>query len=154
MKEICGDGPILYKFRGSQDIRGSSALSVDQYMRYMRGLLRQVLVPSQISEILNSTPLLLLGYGYFDPDFRLIYHGLLRQALDLRQDPVYSVQLPPELESEDPYRRLEFNLWDRMKANALGDLRISTVEARCDEFIQSLTRAVQAPQQNAASSRV
>jgi hypothetical protein len=138
IKELCGDDPILYKFRGSQDVRGSCALSVDQYLRYLRGLLRQVLVPAQITEILNSTPLLLFGYGYFDPEFRLVYHGLLRQTLELGLEPVYSVQLPPDRQSQDAYRRMELDLWERMKDSALRELKINTLEAASEEILEAL----------------
>jgi hypothetical protein len=143
VRELCGNDPILYKFRGSQDIRGSCALSVDQYMNFTRRLLRENFVPAQLSEILNSSPILLLGYGFFDPDFRLIYQGLLRTALELRQDPVYSVQLPPDQEREDPYRRMELQLWDKVREATLRDLRITTLESSSEQFLQLLIDKLQ-----------
>jgi hypothetical protein len=142
LKELCGNDPVLYKFRGSQDVRGSCALSVDQYMNYTRRLLRQNAVPAQLNEILNNSPILLLGYSFFDPDFRLIYQGLLRTALELRQDPVYSIQLPPDREREDPYRRMELQLWDKVREATLRDLRITTLESSSEEFLQLLVSSL------------
>jgi hypothetical protein len=95
VKELGGDDPILFKFRGSQDVRGSCALSVDQYLNYTRRLVRSNCIPAQITEILSNSSILVLGYGFFDPEFRLLCHGLLRLAADIRQDPIYAVQPPP-----------------------------------------------------------
>ncbi len=142
IKELCGDDPILYKFRGSQDVRGSCALSVEQYLNYTRSLLQQGFVPAQLSEILSNSPVLLFGYGYFDPDFRLIFHGLLHTAVELRRDSVYSVQLPPDQEPEDSLRKMEVRLWDKVKQVALRDLKIHTLESSCEEFLQLLVNSV------------
>jgi hypothetical protein len=138
IKDLSGDDPILYKFRGSQDVRGSCALSVDQYLTYTRRLLIQSFIPAQITEILNSSPILLLGYGFFDSDFRLIYHGLLRGAVEIRQDPIYSIQLTPDEERHDSYRKMELLLWDKVKEWALRDLKITTVESPSEGFLQLL----------------
>jgi hypothetical protein len=143
LKELSSEGPgrdltpILYKFRGSQDVKGSCALSVDQLLDYTRLLFRQNMVPAQITEILSTSPVLLLGYGFFDPDFRLIYHGLLRSALELRRDPVYSVQVPPERVQNDPYRKMELQLWDRVKEAALR-LGITTLDSSSEDFLEAL----------------
>jgi hypothetical protein len=142
VKELCGDDPILYKFRGSTDVRGSCALSVEQYLNYTRSLLQHGFVPAQLSEILSNSPVLLFGYGYFDPDFRLVFHGLLHTAVELRRDTVYSVQLPPDQEPEDSLRKMEVRLWDKVKQVALRDLKIHTLESSCEEFLQLLISSV------------
>lgn len=144
LKELSGDGPVLYKFRGSQDVPRSCALSVDQYLNYTGRLFRGNCVPAQVTEILNTTPIVLFGYGYFDPDFRLIYHNLIRRTVELRQDPVYSVQVPPDLEQHDSYRQMELRLWDRVK-NALRDLGVTTLECSGEEFLRMLIERLRQP---------
>jgi hypothetical protein len=137
--------PILYKFLGSQDLPNSCAISVEHYFEFARRTLRRNCIPAQISEIIASSPILFLGYGFLDPDFRLLYFTLLRKPLEVQTDFRYALQLPPERYEGNAYRQMEFKtkIWERIKEGALRKLGITTLEEQDDVFLGKLHRAVQ-----------
>jgi len=130
-------GPILYKLRGSQDVPDSCAISTDQYFEFTRRALSQNFIPAQISEIIANSPMLLLGYGFLDPDFRLTYHVLLQKPSELPMDLRYAVQLPPEREMDDLYRQMELSIWDNVKTAAFR-MGIATIEEQGEIFLERL----------------
>jgi hypothetical protein len=137
--------PILYKFLGSQDIPNSCSISVEHYFEFARRTLRRNCIPAQISEIIANSPILFLGYGFLDPDFRLMYFTLLRKPLEVQTDLRYALQLPPERYEGNAYRQMEFKtrIWDRIKDGAQRKLGITTLEEQEDVFLGKLRRAIQ-----------
>lgn len=107
------DKPIVYHLHGSckEDI-DSLVLTEGDYLDFLINLTEnhgnndngQVCIPTSI---LNSLlkPLLFIGYSLKDWTFLVIFHGLLRTVADSRTRRHVSVQLPPELESDDPDTR-------------------------------------------------
>jgi hypothetical protein len=137
--------PILYKFLGSQDIPNSCAITAEHYFEFARRTLRRNCIPAQISEIIANSPILFLGYGFLDPDFRLMYFTLLRKPLEVQTDLRYALQLPPERYERNAYRQMEFKtrIWERIKEGALRKLGITTLEEQEDVFLAKLHRAIQ-----------
>jgi hypothetical protein len=124
--------PILYKFRGSLDIPDSCILSTDQYFAFLRRVSRQHLIPAQISEILANSPLLFLGYGFPDPDFRLTYHVLLQKAVEIRSYEKFGLaEVPTEL-------RNNLNFWRRFKQSRMRETGIVMLDVRPDVFLRQL----------------
>lgn len=128
-------GLILYKFHGSRDIENSCAITADQYHQLSR-----ISVPDRITSHTASGPVLVLGHGILDTDFRLTFNMLLRGQMNDRR---YAVLLPPDLESYDDYRRIEVNLWPDIKQWALSELKTEVLEGSCDEFLERLIGRLQ-----------
>lgn len=130
--------PILYKFRGSQDIQDSCVLSTDQYFEFARKLTRQNLIPAQIREIVANTPALFVGYGFFDPDFRLICHVLFRQAHEMKNYQKYAVHGEMEGTTGDVFSQMESRMREKIKLSRLKKWGIMNLDEYGDRFIDRL----------------
>src|SRR5262249_45732263 len=62
--------PILYKFRGSEDIPDSCVLTSPQCFEFAKAVLRGHIVPEGIESVLSNTRLVFLGCGLLDHDVR------------------------------------------------------------------------------------
>jgi hypothetical protein len=125
---------ILYKYHGSQDIRKSCAISVDQFYELAR--YNQV-APSQITEIISQTPSLFLGYGLLDPCFRNLYHTLLRNSFELdgQGEIRYAIQSAPADEADPICRRMESKIWEKIKHAWMDQTGIHILEIPPQDFI-------------------
>jgi hypothetical protein len=136
--------PLLYKFHGSQDIEGSCILSTEQALEFARRHHKQGGVPAQIAAVISNTPLLLLGCGTLDPDFRLTYYTLLREQIESNpSERRYAAGERPDLQCGDRYRHLEAQIWEQLKADAASRYRITVLEERGDTFLGKLCQRVQ-----------
>jgi hypothetical protein len=131
-------GPILYKHLGSQDVRDSCAITVDHFFTFARQSLRRVCVPAKLSDAIDNTAALFLGYGFLDSDYRITYYTLLYKSFTGRAGVRYAVQLPPERFLTDAFRKMESGLWDRIKNAELQRSGITTVEEESDVFLERL----------------
>jgi hypothetical protein len=128
--------PILYKYHGSQDVFDSCTISSDQYFE----LANSSNIPLEITELIGATPLLFLGCGVLDSDFKHLRHTLLRRAFRRpgASGARIAVQVPPSDEPMDPYRTLEAEIWDRVRDHVKKEMGIDVVEARGEEFLGQL----------------
>ncbi|MBN8442882.1 MAG: TIR domain-containing protein [Thauera sp.] len=120
--------PILYKFQGSRDIDNSSAISADQCFDFLWRLLRQRCIPSQIAEIIASSTLLVIGSNLLDYDFRLTYHTLLREQLEINPNPHYAVVCRGELDRRDYGHKLTETAWGKVKQVAMSKYRMELLD--------------------------
>lgn len=134
--------PILYKFLGSQDIPGSCTISTDQYFNLLFSMRKRQAVPSQIREIISNTPLLFLGFGILDPDFRLSYHVLMREPLKEKKFQHYGVHIPREADTDDSDRNVEARGWERIKHIALTRFGIQIIEEGTEAFVDKFAEAI------------
>jgi hypothetical protein len=130
--------PILYKFLGSYDVPSSCTLSAEQHFEFA---LRRNCIPAQITEFITNSPVLFLGHGILDPDFRLASYTLLKKSLEIYTLPRYAIQLPPDRHPEDVYRRMESCIWEQIKECGSQLFRITTLELEGDRFLERLTQA-------------
>ena len=106
--------PVLYKFHGSLDVDGSSAVTADHYDVFDFSA-----VPPWITDRVKNHPLLLLGYCYTDPQFRQLRRTLLRNLAPKKVDR-YAVQYPfptdePQYHIERALSRRLITLWKDME---------------------------------------
>jgi TIR domain-containing protein/SIR2-like protein len=134
--------PILYKFRGSHDIQDSCTISSAHLFSYASSLLGGHGPPDFLTSILQDTYVIFLGYGFLDPDFRLIYYTLVQKACTNSDYKKYLVQLAPELEQNDPFRRMESGMWPRIK-DAVRRQQIEIVEESGAQFLERLNGKLQ-----------
>lgn len=139
LAEIRGDGPLLllYKFLGSQDLKNSCALSTEQHLRFMSRLLLERAYPKKVEEILELAPIVLLGTGLLDPDFRLAYFTLLQPALGTTRGMNYALLPRPCVATGSPNVVIENGLWDHLKDGARS-LDIGLLELAGDHFLRDL----------------
>jgi hypothetical protein len=136
---VVGDalvGPILYKLRGSQDIGGSCALTRPQLLAQARSAIAKNLIPDELQKIASNTPIVFLGTGLLDPDFQYLSNTVLFNAWE-SPHPKYMVQLAPEQDQQDGYRRMEAGIWNKIKETAM-QRKLFAVEDSCDHFLQRL----------------
>lgn len=129
-------GPILYKFQGSQDVENSCAISADQHLQLSRKLL-----PSRVTGHITGGPVMVLGHGIFDPDFRLVCNMLLP---DWEQANRYAALPSPALEGDDD-RRIEAKLWDSIKIWTVKQFGIEIVERSSEELLRRLISRLKGP---------
>jgi TIR domain/SIR2-like domain len=142
--------PIVYKLRGSQDVAESCALSTEQYLDFLR--MADHFVPTQIRTAVAQAPGVFLGFGFLDPDFRLLYYTFQESLVHRREShPLYAAQVPPGLEPDDNYRCMELEIWEDLKENGPRKARIITLELEDggEEFIRRLIHRI-TPQESAA----
>jgi TIR domain len=143
-ESVAGDAlvePILYKLRGSQDIEGSCALSRPQFLAQARSVISEHLIPSELQKIASNTPLVFLGTGLLDPDFQYISYTMLFDAWK-SDKPKYMVQLAPAQDQNDPYRRMETGIWNKIKETAM-QIRLTAVEDSSASFLRRLNKEVE-----------
>jgi hypothetical protein len=133
--------PILYKFLGSQDMTNSCVLSTLHHFEFARTVLSKGL-PDELTSIIRNSTILFLGLWFMDPDFRLTYYTLLRDALRVENDRRYALQLPPQRFMEDVYRRMERGIWDKIKEAGVRQMGITAIEERCDIFLAQLHQRI------------
>lgn len=134
--------PILYKFLGSQDITNSCVISTRHHFEFVRDLLQYKGIPDEITSTVCNSTILFLGLWFMDPDFRLTYYTLLRDALR-ENDRRYALQLPPQWFGEDVYRRMERGIWEKIKEAGVRQIGITPLEEPCDTFLSKLHIKVQ-----------
>jgi hypothetical protein len=142
-ESVVGDAvtePILYKLRGSLDIPGSCALTRPQLLAQARAAIAKNLIPDELQKIPSNTAIVFLGTGLLDPDFQYISNMVLFSAW-ASDFPKYIVQLAPEQDPQDGYRRMEAGLWNKIKQTAM-QRKLIAVEDSCDNFLQRLTDAL------------
>ena len=135
--------PILYKFLGSQDIENSCVISTLHHFEFARSVVQYKALPEEITSTIRNSTILFLGLWFMDPDFRLTYYTLLRDAMQMDNDRRYALQLPPDLFAEDAYRRMERGIWQRIKEQGTRQMGITAIEEPCDVFLQKLYARVQ-----------
>jgi hypothetical protein len=137
--------PVIYKLRGSADLKASCVLATEQYLELLIHLTQFHLLPDEIRKRVRGNPTLFIGYSFLDPDFRLTFY-LFRDELRHidRLAPRYLLQRSPAAESDDLYRRMERNLWSQIKESGRDQTTISTLEVGPEDFLRSLTRAIKA----------
>jgi hypothetical protein len=134
--------PILYKFHGSQDIEKSCAISADQCFDFAWRLLKQECVPSQITEIIGTSTLIVLAASVLDHDFRLTYHTLLREQLKINSNPRFAIQSRQDIDRRDPWRQVAERDWQRIEESTLGNYRIKSIDAPPGEFLKQLSARI------------
>jgi len=133
--------PYLYKFNGSSDVPDSCTLSSEQSHDFAWRFHKWGGAPRQVTEIIASSPILFLGCGILDPDFRLAYHTLLREQLEIPPKKThYAVVSRPDRNSRDPYRRLESMIWQRVKTVSALNYRVKVIEEQCGVFLERLRK--------------
>jgi hypothetical protein len=130
--------PILYKFLGSQDVEGSCVISTLHHFEFARNVIQFKALPEELTSTIRNSTILFLGLWFMDPDFRLTYFTLLRDALQMENDRRYAVQLPPKRFAQDAYRRMEWGIWDKIKEAGIRQMSITAIEEPCDEFLRRL----------------
>jgi hypothetical protein len=130
--------PILYRFHGAHDVPNSSAISADHCLDFAWRLLKQECVPNQISEIIGSSTLLVLGSTVLDNDFRITYHTLLRKPLELSTYPRFAVISRAEADDRDCGLKLTRQAWDAVRQSTLKNYRIEVIDAPVEGFLRQL----------------
>ncbi len=138
---------FLYKFHGSEDVKNSCAISLDQHLRLFKAVLEKNVIPLKITEFLASGPLLIFGCGLLDPPFRMLLNTLPflsgGEFDTSREFRCQLVQLPPQADDPDFFRRLEAQFWPRIKKQA-DLLGVAVREACAEKFLADLTAKIEA----------
>jgi hypothetical protein len=136
--------PILYKLSGSQDVEGSCGLSTDQHALFLRRL-ASAFVPTQIRRVVNQSALVFLGYGYLEPDFRLVYETFEGELVTRRVDyPMYWVQTPPPSPPRDSSGLVESCMWDDLKDAGPRKAKMTMIEEDPERFLVTLLERIAA----------
>lgn len=134
---------FLYKLHGSDGVPHSCAISTDQHFQFLKSVLEKNVIPLKITEWLSSGPVLVLGYSFLDPSFRVLVHTLPIEAAAGLGDSGrrYLLRLPPGEEDPDDFHRLEKRLWDKITGVAVRH-GISVIERPGDLFLDELIKAL------------
>ena len=127
--------PILYKFQGSQDTPNSIAISADQCFEFAWRLLKQDCVPSQVTEIVGNSTLIVLGSSVLDHDFRLAYHTLLRKPLEIKNYARFAVASRQDVDRRDYIHRMTEQKWDAIRDMALKNYGLKIIDCPTVDFL-------------------
>ena len=135
------NGPVcVFPTRIDSASSPSCALTRPQLLAQARSVIANHLIPDEFQTAASNTPIVFLGTGLLDPDFQYISHTVLFDAWESAH-PKYLVQLAPDQDSEDGYRRMEAGIWDKIKQSAMRR-NLTTVEEFGDRFLQRLASAL------------
>ena len=134
--------PVLVKYCGSVDLRGTCTLSNERTMEIVAS---GVNLP-KIGAIISNTAWLFLGYDLFDPELRLLCHTLLREPRNTpgrQRGARYAVLPRPTDDPVDTARQMEGPIWGNVK-RCWTDWRSVTqfVDSRVDTFLDKLMNEV------------
>lgn len=134
--------PVLYKLRGSLDLRNSMALSTDQYIELVLKATVGQRVPKEIAQQVANNIALFLGFSVLDSDFRLTYGLFREQIIKGHEDNYerYMVQLPPAQDEDDSYRKMEHSYWSDVVAFALEHRKVKTLQVAPTEFVERIAK--------------
>ncbi len=104
-------GIVIYKCHGSQDIKGSCAISSEDYL----GTIGTSSIPSTITTIISNTPLVFLGYSVLDPEFQLIRRNFLKEVTG-------KIYIAGRRPGDRAGREIEARLWPVLQSRAGGAL--------------------------------
>jgi hypothetical protein len=102
------DRPLIYHLHGSLQAEESLVLTPDHYVEFVVNVAKdwdndnRRLLPRPILAALTQRPLLFVGYSLHDWNFRVLFHGLLKDIPDIRRRRHVSVQLHPDVDGRDP----------------------------------------------------
>jgi len=97
----------------------------------------------ELIKIAQNTYIVFLGTGFLAPDFQYLANTILFDAWqsDYKK---FLIQVPPTLESSDPYRCIEAGIWPELKSTALRK-NLTTVEEEGDRFLNRLLTRLMTP---------
>jgi hypothetical protein len=130
--------PLVFHLHGYYETPASLVLTEDDYLDFLIGISRdQSLLPERIQQAFTDTSLLFLGYRLADPDFRVVFRGLVEYMERSTARAHVSVQLSPTAEDlpEERRKRIE----DYLDSYFLR-LNIQVYWGTCREFIAELKK--------------
>lgn len=134
--------PIVYKLLGSHDVSSSCTISTDHFYDLAWRASRFNSVPPKIGEIIGNSPVLFLGCGILDSDFRVSYHTLLRNAFELRNHRRFALCVSDNVDRYDIAQKLGVTSWTSLRNAALSIYGIDLVDADIKTFINLLQQRV------------
>ncbi|HEX8290953.1 MAG TPA: SIR2 family protein [Pyrinomonadaceae bacterium] len=136
------DNPVVYHLHGHYSLIESMVLTENDYLDFLVNMSRdQKLLPGQITSALTSASLLFMGYSLADPNFRVLFRGLLHPMAETRRLSVAIQLRPSDLAQTDEGRDENF---EERALNFLEkyfeDLKIKVFWGTAEEFAAELWR--------------
>jgi hypothetical protein len=128
------DEPVVFHVHGHQEVPESLVLTEDDYLEFLVSLSKKSkeLLAGRIQEALAGTSLLFIGYRLADWDLRVLLHGLLTTTEKSLRRASISVQLPPDLPSEQQQNAVAY------LERYFGELKISLFWGKASDFARKL----------------
>ena len=134
--------PIIYKLLGSHDVASSCTISTDHYYDLAWRASRSSSIPAKIGEIIGNSPVLFLGCGILDSDFRVSYHTLLRNAFEMKGHKRFALCASAGVDRHDMAQKLGVTSWASLRNAALSTYGIELVDADIKPFIDMLQQRI------------
>ena len=137
--------PLVYHLHGHYSLVDSMVLTENDYLDFLVNMWKdQKLLPSQISLALTDCSLLFMGYSLADPNFRVLFRGLIHSMGENRRLSI-SIQLRPgdlprlngELDSDG---RVED---DELDGNQASDEKRELTDEEKQDLIKRKERALE-----------
>jgi hypothetical protein len=129
------DSPVVYHLHGHYSLLESMVLTENDYLDFLvQHSKDDAMLPSQISTALTSSSLLFMGYSLADPNFRVLFRGLIHPLAETRRLSVAIQLRPQDLAQPDEERALHF------LEKYFGDLQIKVFWGTAEEFAAELWR--------------
>jgi hypothetical protein len=134
--------PVLFKVRGSHDVRRSSAISAVHFTEIARSLALEDRLIEPLRDTASHTPIVFMGMNFLGPEFRLSVQTVLLN--DMTSDsPRYLFQPVPDAVTDNCFGRLEAGIWTKLKDRA-RDRNVRIVERSPEDALSALAQAVKA----------
>lgn len=127
--------PVVYHLHGHYSLVESMVLTENDYLDFLVYMSKdEKLLPDQITTALTSRSLLFMGYSLADPNFRVLFRGLLHPMAETRRFSVAIQLRPSDLAQPDEERALDF------LEKYFEDLQIKVFWGTAEEFADELWR--------------
>lgn len=127
--------PVVYHLHGHYSLLESMVLTENDYLDFLVHQWKDdTLLPDQITTALTSSSLLFMGYSLADPNFRVLFRGLIHPLAETRRLSVAIQLRPQDLAQPDEERALHF------LEKYFGDLQIKVFWGSAEEFAAELWR--------------
>ena len=129
------DSPVVYHLHGHYSMLESMVLTENDYLDFLVSMSKdEKLLPDQISTALTGSSLLFMGYSLADPNFRVLFRGLIHPMEETRRLSVAIQLRPSDLAQPDEERALNF------LNQYFEDLKIKVFWGTAEEFAAELWR--------------
>lgn len=130
--------PIVYKLLGSHDVSSSCAISADQFYDLAWQVSRFNSIPAKIGEIIGNSPVVFLGCGILDSDFRITYYTVLKNAFLMKSHKRYALWASSGCDPRDVAHKMSGASWESFRRAALASYGIELLDESILRFLMLL----------------